>query len=76
MLETPGKPFRVSPKVLCPRSSKSLRPMALAGTLACSRPKGLPVMMISEGTVCAMAEPKAQAHAKAENLKMGFMVWI
>jgi hypothetical protein len=50
VLDTPGKPFRVSPKVLCPRSSRSARPKELTGTVVLSRPKGLPVMTISLGT--------------------------
>jgi hypothetical protein len=75
VLDTPGKPFRVSPKVLCPRSSRSARPKVLTGTVVLSRPKGLPVMMISPGrpgaALCAQAFEKdkvtKQAQAKAES---------
>lgn len=75
MLDTPGKPFRVSPKVLCPRSSSSARPMVLTGTVVLSRPKGLPVMTISGSALgaafCAQAFEKdkvaKQAQAKAES---------
>ena len=77
MLDTPGKPFRVSPKVLCPRSSKSARPKVLTGTVVLSRPKGLPVMTISLGTagaaLCAPACEKDKvarlAQARAERRK-------
>lgn len=77
MLDTPGKPFRVSPKVICPRSSRSARPMVLTGTVVLSRPKGLPVMTISgedaDSAFCAQALEKDKAarlaQARAERRK-------
>ena len=77
MLDTPGKPFRVSPKVLCPRSSRSARPMVLKGTVVLSRPRGLPVMTISgeepDTALCAQAFERDKearlAHARAERRK-------